>query len=90
VRVHGETPEACGLSQNPHTSPLPHEQPIETLHLERLLLRLNHKRILRHRERSVAIQSLTQRPEFVALDCHVASLLAMTLKRALQSNNETV
>jgi len=58
--------------------------------LERLLFRLNHKRILRHRERSVAIQSLTQRPEFVALDCHVASLLAMTIKQALQSNNETV
>ena len=42
---------------------------------------VNHKLILRHRERSAAIQSLTQRPEFVALDCHVASLLAMTLKR---------
>jgi len=33
--------------------------------LDRLLFRLNHKLILRHRERSVAIQSLTQKPEFV-------------------------
>jgi hypothetical protein len=35
---------------------------------------LQHPR--RHRERSVAIQSLTAKPVFVALDCHAS--LAMT------------
>ncbi len=56
------------------------EEVREVSHPSFLNVRIEAQRPLRHREprSGVAIQSRTEKPAFVILDCHVASLLAMT------------